>query len=151
MCICELGWIANVIPIWMIFVNLEIASQQYIPSSIALLTASIFGSSLKQTSQACFSFNCTACSTTPLESSARNCFVWEVQPLISMHSQALGPCSSELGDPAIKTISLLPAKMHFSSVLPWLAYQLYSVAVICGHPVFTKCTAIHHSTCAYLT
>lgn len=133
----------------MVFVNLKIASQQYIRSSIAPLTASVFGSSLKQTSQACFSFNCTACSTTPLESSARNCFVF--QPLISMHSQALGPHSSELGDPAIKTISLLPAKMHFSSVLAWLAYQLYSVAVICGHPVFTKCTAIHHSTCAYLT
>lgn len=124
------------------------ASQQYIHSSVALLTASIFGSSPKQASQACFSFNCTACSTTPLESSARNCLVWEVQPLISKHSQALGPCSSELGGPAINTISLLPAKMHLSSVLPWMAYQLYLVAVICGHPVFIKCTAIHQSTCA---
>jgi len=68
----------------------------------------------------------------------------------SIH-KALGPHGFELGGPAIKTISLLPAKMHFSSVLSLVTHQLHSVAAIYGHPIFMKCTAIDHSTCAYLT
>lgn len=68
----------------------------------------------------------------------------------SVHTP-LGPCSVELGSPAIKTISLLHTKMHFHSVLSLKSYQPHSGAAIHGRPIFMKFTAIFYIVVAVLT